>query len=98
MTVLLGKGRAVAYYFGLNDLREATPTLHRTDFSAHGLRAALLARQRQGPVTVLIKAEESAHYQSLVDALDEMNITDQRQYALTAPSAADRQLLAAHGQ
>ena len=95
MTVLLGKGREVAYYFGLNDPAAPAPMLHRTDFGPHGLRTALLARQRRGEVIVLIKADKNAHYQSLVDALDEMNITDQKKYALTDLTPADQQLLAA---
>lgn len=94
MTVLLGRGREVAYYFGLNDPAAAAPTLHRTNFGPQGLRAALLSRQRRGQVVVLIKADKAAHYQSLVDALDEMNITDQKKYALTDLTAADQLLLA----
>ncbi|MGI4832197.1 MAG: ExbD/TolR family protein [Janthinobacterium lividum] len=95
MTILLGQGRQVAYYFGLNDPRGPLPALHRTNFSARGLRQALLARQRQGPLVVLIKADKLAHYQSLVDVLDEMNITSQPKYALTALTPADQLLLAA---
>lgn len=99
MTILLGEGRQVAYYFGLNDPAGPAPALHRTDFSSRGLRAALLARQRQGgqPI-VLIKTDKGAQYQSLVDVLDEMNITSQRQYAITDLTTADRQLLLAQPQ
>lgn len=95
MTILLGPGRQVAYYFGLNDLRDPAPALHRTNFGPRGLRPALLARQRRGPLVVLIKADKRAPYQSLVDVLDEMNITSQPKYALTALTPADQHLLAA---
>lgn len=95
MTILLGEGRAVGYYFGLNDPGSPAPALHRTNFGARGLRQALLARQHQGPLIVLIKADKRAQYQSLVDVLDEMNITSQAKHALTALAPADQQLLAA---
>jgi hypothetical protein len=42
---------------------------------------------------VLIKSGPKAKYSDMVDILDEMNITDQRKYALTDLTAADRQLL-----
>ena len=94
LTLILGKNGQVHYFFGLNT--EAEPaTLHTTTFSAEGLRRVLLERQRQLPApTVLIKAGQDAKYQDLVDALDEMTITDQQKYALVDLSAADRKLLA----
>ncbi len=42
---------------------------------------------------VLIKAGPRAKYSDMVDILDEMNITGQWKYAITALTAADRQLL-----
>jgi biopolymer transport protein ExbD len=99
LTIVLGSGHQVFYYFGLNapaDPSVPVPTLHRTDFGPRGLRQALLARGRQQPTPViLIKTAPRAKYQDMVNALDEMNITDQKQYAVTALSAADRQLLPA---
>jgi biopolymer transport protein ExbD len=99
MTVILGSGHQVYYYFGLsapNDPSVPVPTLHTTDFGPKGIRQALLARSRQQPAPiVLLKAGPRANYQDMVDALDEMNITDQNKYALTDLTAADRQLLPA---
>lgn len=99
LTIVLGSGHQVFYYFGLNapaDPSVPVPTLHRTDFGPRGLRQALLARGRQRPTPViLIKTAPKAKYQDMVNALDEMNITDQKHYAVTALSAADRQLLPA---
>ncbi|WP_375438331.1 ExbD/TolR family protein [uncultured Hymenobacter sp.] len=93
LTLLLGKNGQVHYFFGLNT--EARPaTLHTTTFKSEGLRRVLLQRQRQLPApTVLIKAGQDAKYRDLVDALDEMTITDQQKYALVDLSAADRKLL-----
>lgn len=93
LTLILGKNSQVHYFFGLNT--EATPAkLHTTTLSPEGLRRVLLDRQRQLPApTVLIKASQDAKYRDLVDALDEMTITDQRKYALVDLTAADRELL-----
>ncbi len=54
----------------------------------------LLERQRQLPApTVLIKSGQDAKYRDLVDALDEMTITNQQKYALVDLSSADKKLL-----
>jgi hypothetical protein len=101
MTIVLGDAHRVYYYFGLNDPADPTvpkPTLHTTDFSARGIRQVLLARRRAQPgqpLMLLLKAGPKAHYQDMVDILDEMNITDQKKYALVDLAAADRQLLPA---
>jgi len=93
MTLILGKDSQVHYFFGLNT--EAEPAkLYTTTLSAEGLRQVLLDRQRQLPApTVLIKASEEAKYRDLVDALDEMTITDQQKYALVDLTPSDRELL-----
>lgn len=99
LTILLGQAHKVYYYFGLHapaDLSVPVPTLHTTDFGPKGIRQVLLARGRQQPApVVLIKAGPQAKYQDMVNILDEMNITDQKKYALTDLTAADRQLLPA---
>lgn len=99
MTILLGSAHKVYYYFGLNAPADASvpvPALHTTDFGARGIRQVLLARRRRRPEpVVLIKAGPHARYQDMVAILDEMNLTDQKKYALTELSAADRQLLPA---
>ena len=97
MTILLAPGRKVYYYFGLSrpgDPTVSVPTLHITNFGPHGIRQALFARQQQSPAPfVLIKLLPRTDYQSMVNILDEMNLTDQKQYTITDLTAADRQLL-----
>lgn len=97
MTIILGSGHRAYYYFGLarpDDPSVPVPTLHTTNFGPQGIRQALLARGHQRPApVVLIKSGPQAKYSDMVDILDEMNITAQRQYALTDLTAADRQLL-----
>lgn len=94
LTLILGKDSKVHYFFGLHRQDVAQPELHTTTFSADGLRQVLLQRQRQQPApVVLIKAGPDAKYRDLVDVLDEMNITDQGQYALVDFTPADQELL-----
>lgn len=99
MTIVLGAGHRVFYYFGLHaphDPSVPVPTLHTTDFSAQGIRQALLARGRQQPApVVLIATGARAKYSDMVAILDEMNITAQKKYAIVPLTAADRQLLPA---
>ncbi|GAB2709133.1 biopolymer transport ExbD protein [Hymenobacter frigidus] len=96
MTILLGKGHRVHYFFGLNTPKgtvAAAPELHTTNFTATGIRQAVRRRQQQGPVIVLIKSSPNAKYQDLVDILDEMNRTHQQQYALVKITQDDLTLL-----
>ena len=99
LTLILGKHGQVHYFFGLNDGSAARrPTLHTTTFSSDGLRQVLLDRQRQQPASVvLIKSGSEATYQNLVDALDEMSITNQKKYALVDLDHTDQELLKQNG-
>lgn len=98
LTLILGKNSQVYYFFGLNTPAgrpgKTRPTLYTTNFSEAGLRQVLLKRQRQHPApVVLIKTSAGAKYRDLVNALDEMNITDQKKYALVEMDRADKDLL-----
>lgn len=95
LTLLLDKNNEVRYFFGLNPGPDAgTDKLHTTTLAADGLRQVLLRFQQQPGGVVLIKPSNQANYQSLVEVLDEMNITGQRKYALVDLSEADKALLA----
>ncbi|MBT9391987.1 biopolymer transporter ExbD [Hymenobacter sp. NST-14] len=95
LTLLLDKNQQVHYFFGLNPGPDAAG-LRTTTFAADGLRQVLLGfRARQPEGVVLIKPTDESTYQNMVDALDEMNITDQKKYALVELSAADKALLTA---
>jgi biopolymer transport protein ExbD len=101
MTVILAPDDKVFYYFGLNapkDPSEPVPKIEVTDFSANGIRKVLLIRKQQVPkLTILIKTyvdgDKQAKYKDLVDILDEMNITDQKRYALVEISKDDIDLI-----
>ncbi|MFD2785775.1 ExbD/TolR family protein [Hymenobacter rubripertinctus] len=94
LTVLLGPNHQVWYYWGMLSNADL-PGLHQTDLSPSGLRQVLLGfRAEGGPCgMVLLKPTDAANYRSLVDALDEMKVTDQRRYALVEVSEAEKALL-----
>ncbi|ALW84021.1 biopolymer transporter ExbD [Hymenobacter sedentarius] len=97
MTILLGKDNKAYYYFGLNTPADKTvpkPEMKVTNFSANGIRQVLLTRQRQKPEPIiLIKPTEDAKYKNMVDILDEMNITNQKKYALVKAPKEDLDLI-----
>ncbi|MBD2713875.1 biopolymer transporter ExbD [Microvirga sp. STR05] len=96
-TIVMGEANKLYYYEGLlaDDVK---PELKLSDYSADGIRKVLLARQRQNPKTVvLIKPDDKSNYQNMVDILDEMNITDQKKYALVDISKADLELIKSSG-
>ena len=97
MTIVLGKDNKAYYYFGLNtplDKTVAKPELKVTNFSANGIRQVLLDRQRRSPEPIiLIKPTEDSKYKNMVDILDEMNITNQKKYALVKVPKEDLDLI-----
>ncbi|GAB3722041.1 biopolymer transporter ExbD [Hymenobacter agri] len=101
MTIILGKDNKAYYYFGLNTPLDKTvpkPELKVTDFSANGIRQVLLDRQRRQPEPIiLIKPTEDSKYKNMVDILDEMNITNQKKYALVKVPKDDLDLIKESG-
>ncbi|UYZ58721.1 ExbD/TolR family protein [Hymenobacter latericus] len=96
-TVLLGEKNKVYYYEGLVDAT-SKPELQVTDFSSNGIRKTLLERRSRVPnTTVLIKPADNSNYKNMVDILDEMNITQQKKYALVDISKDDTDLIKSSG-
>ena len=97
MTILLGKDNKAYYYFGMNTPNDKTvpkPEIKVTNYSANGIRQVILTRQRQQPEPIiLIKPTEDAKYKNMVDILDEMNITNQKKYALVKVPKEDLDLI-----
>ena len=97
MTIILSKDNKAYYYFGMNTPSDKTvpkPELKVTNFSANGIRQIILTRQRQQPEPIiLIKPTDEAKYKNMVDILDEMNITNQKKYALVKVSKDDLDLI-----
>jgi biopolymer transport protein ExbD len=91
MSILLGENNKAYYYVGTDEeIMKGTLQLDSADFSATGIRKAILNRQLQvqeqwgdkNELIVLIKSMGTAKYKNMVDILDEMNITGTKKYAL----------------
>lgn len=101
MTVILAPDDKVFYFFGLNEPNDksvAVPEIKVTDFSANGIRKVLLERQRQQPEPIILIEPYSvdgktSKYKNMVDILDEMNITNQKKYALIDIPKKDVELI-----
>ncbi|MCC2547603.1 biopolymer transporter ExbD [Hymenobacter sp. BT175] len=97
LTVLLGRNHRVHYYHGLLS-NDEKGTLQTTDLGPAGLRKLLLGlKGRSHRLFVQIKPTDHATYKDMVDALDEMSITDQKRYALVDVALEEKHLLRAHG-
>lgn len=100
-TVIMGENNKVYYYAGMNspnDKTVAAPDLKVTNYGPNGIRQVILDRQRVQPKTViLIKPDDKAVYKNMVDILDEMNITNQKKYALVKIAKADQDLIKKSG-
>jgi biopolymer transport protein ExbD len=95
--IILGESNKVYYYEGMIT-EEVKPELKVTNYSATGIRQALLQRMRANPETVvLIKPARKSVYRNMVDILDEMNITNQKKYALVDIAPADTVLITTSG-
>ncbi|QKG53833.1 ExbD/TolR family protein [Hymenobacter sp. BRD67] len=90
VTIILAPDNKVFYFFGLNEPTDPSvpkPEIKVTDFSANGIRKVLLERQHQQPEPIIliepyVHEGKEAKYKNMVDILDEMNITNQKKYAL----------------
>ena len=93
LTLILGEHDRVFYYFGFAG---DAPTVSETDFSANGIRKVLLSEEvKANPnLVVLVKATERSRYKNLVDALDELKLTETKKYALVTLQDEDKDLIA----
>lgn len=97
LTLLLGRQHQIHYYRG-GFYSEQLPKLQTIRSGGKRLRRILLEARSENPrLVVLIKPGPGAKYRDLVDALDEMNITDQRKYAVVDLHKLDYALLRQNG-
>ncbi len=102
MTILLGKQDRVYYYIGSGQDEKRPPEMQLTGFSktGKGIRQAIINQIKAvrdnpliGPndksIMILIKPMDDSKYKNMVDILDEMNILQQKNYALIAPSPVE---------
>lgn len=82
LTLMLGKGNVVYYYYGADP-----STMQTTTYK--GMRDIILNKKRSTPpedLFIIIKPDDDATYKNVVDALDEMNIDDISKYAMVDPT------------
>ena len=82
LTLLLGKGNVIYYYFGNNDA-----TMQTTGYKK--VRDIILKKKQSTPATdlfIIIKPDKDATYKNAVDILDEMDINDIPRYAMVDPT------------
>lgn len=94
ITILLGENDRVFWY--QVPLKEVTAEdLHETDYSAEGIRAAILLKKRDAlnpeNWTVIIKPTVDATWKNVVDILDEMAITESDKKAVVEPQKVERE-------
>ena len=90
VTVLLGKDNKVFYFQGKPSDPATKENLVKTDYSAKGIRKAILefkakiGKDDEGKdkMIVIIKPTDDSKYRNAVDILDEMNITGVKKYAI----------------
>lgn len=89
LTLMLGKGNVVYYYYGLDPTTMQTTTYKQ-------VRDIILAKKKSTPAEdlfIIIKPDKDATYKNAVDMLDEMNINDISKYAMVDPSPQEYDLI-----
>lgn len=89
LTLLLGKGNVIYYYYGIDPTTMQTTTYKQ-------VRDIILKKKKSTPADdlfIIIKPNEDASYKNAVDILDEMNINDISRYAMVDPSPQEADLI-----
>jgi biopolymer transport protein ExbD len=92
MTVLVDEAQEKIHcYFG-----EFKPNVHlfSVSLSQDGLRKLLFEKQDSAPV--VIKTGEKARYETVVDVIDELNISQTTRYAIADMSEEEQEMLDAY--
>ena len=89
LTLVLGENDKVYWYIGITN-----PEVKRADFSKDGIRKVLMEKNGEiRDMIVLIKALDESKYKNLVDALDEMTISNIKRYAIVDVTTVDKELV-----
>ena len=89
LTVMMGKGDVVYYYFGSDPTK-----LQTTGYK--DIRGIILDKKKNTPADdffVTIKPDKDATYKNAVDMLDEMTINEVKRYAMIDPTADEYKLI-----
>lgn len=89
LTLMLGKGNVIYYYFG-NDPTKMQTTTYKD------VRDIILDKKAKTPpedLFLIIKPDKDATYKNAVDMLDEMSIDDISRYAMVDPTDDEYSLI-----
>jgi biopolymer transport protein ExbD len=90
LTLVLSENNSVYWFIGQN-----SPTIHRSNFSAEGIRKVLLQKKKEiKKLHVFVKATDKSRYQNLIDVLDEISITGIEHYSMMSLTPTDSRLVA----
>lgn len=88
LNVVLGEKDKIYYWIGL------TPPAQVTNYGANGIRKVLLSHSKANPqLMILIKPQDESRYNNMVDILDEMEITQQKRYAIVDFTPDDKAII-----
>lgn len=88
LNVVLAESDKIYYWIGL------TPPAQVTGYGNNGIRKVLLEHARANPkIMILIKPKDESKYDNMVDILDEMEITNQKRYAIVDFTPDDKLII-----
>lgn len=95
ITILLSNDKEVYWYEGA--LKQASQ-IKRTNYSDNGLRKILnnskiFYRSKNIQLRVIIKTDRSTSYQNVINTIDELRITDVKQYAVQDMDIREMELI-----
>lgn len=90
LTLLLGKGNVIYYYFGSDPTKNMQTTTYKQ------VRDVILKKKKSTPpgdLFIIIKPDKDALYKNAVDVLDEMSINDIPRYAMVDATPGEYDLI-----
>jgi len=97
VTVLLGKDNKLEWFVGVPTEPLSAPTVD--NYGKDGIRKVLIEKSAEikaktgKPMFVIIKPSEKSVYKDMINIIDELNITDNRLYAIVDITPVEIQLL-----
>jgi biopolymer transport protein ExbD len=89
VTVILGAKDKIYWYQGVE-----APQVNVTNYSPQGIRQVLLEKKAQiDKMYVMVKPARQSRYKNLVDVLDEIKMTETKNYSLVAITPEDEALI-----
>lgn len=88
LNLVLAEDDKIYWWIGL------TPPAEVTNYSKDGVRKVLLQHSKANPkLMILIKPKDESRYNNMVDILDEMDITQQKRFAIVDYTPDDKTII-----